>query len=108
MRRLSLLVVVESAGAILVLPVARTAIGIATATGSETVMGGDLGMRGIDDRRFLGGNRRLRERHGVTGIVRRGIDGHRLGLGLDLGRVLHQRGGGGRWNELEGVGVFLK
>jgi hypothetical protein len=97
MRPLSLRVVVESVGLILVLPVARTVIVIGT--GTETVMGGGLGRRGIDDHRYRGENRhrrclRLREYCGVTGIVRRGTDGHCLVPGLGLVRV-HQQGGSG-------------
>ena len=100
MRPLSPRVVVESAAeATLVLLVVRTAIGI----GTVTVMEGDLGMRGIDDHRCLGENRRLREHRGVSGIVHRGTDGQCLGLGLGLGldRVPHQQRGGG--GELDGL-----
>ena len=95
MRPLSLLVVVESAGAILVLRVARIAIEIATGTG--TVMEDDLGMGEIDDRRCLGEIRLLHGSRGVTGTVRRGIGGRRLVLvlGLGLDRV-HLRGSEGR------------
>ena len=99
MRPLSLLVAVESAGAILVQQVAGTAIGIATGTESETgtgtVMEDDLGMGGIDDRRCLGENRHLHGSRGVTGTVHRGIGGRPLGLVLGLDRV-HLRGGDGR------------
>jgi len=83
MHLLSLRVVVENAGAtLLVLPVARTG------TGTESVMEDDSGMREIDDRPCLGENRRLRER--------RGTDGHCLVLVLGLDRVRHKGGGGGR------------
>ena len=98
-RPLSLPVVVESAGVISVLRVARTAIGIATGTESETgtgtVMEDDLGMGEIDDRRCLGETRRLHGPRGVTGTVRRGIGGRHLGLVLGLDRA-HLRGGEGR------------
>lgn len=99
MRPLSLPVVVESAGVILVLRVARTAIGIATGTESETgtgtVMEDDLGMGEIDDRQCLGETRRLHGSRGVTGTVRRGIGGRRLGRVRGLDRA-HLRGGEGR------------
>jgi len=99
MRPLSLLVVVESAGVILVPQVAGTAIGIATGTESETgtgtVMEDDSGMGEIDDRLCLGENRHLHGSRWVTGTVRRGIGGRRLGLVLGLDRV-HLRGGDGR------------
>jgi len=97
MRPLCLRVVVESAEATLVLPVARTAIGIVTGTETETVMEVGLGRRGIDDRRCLEENPRLRDRRGMTGIVRRGTDGRCLVLGLSLVRVHHLRGGGGKF-----------
>lgn len=86
---LSLRVVVENAGAsLVVLPVTLRATG--TERERESAMEDDSGMREIDDRPCLGGSRRLRER--------RGTDGHCLGLGLGpgLGRVRHQGGGGGR------------
>lgn len=95
MRPLSLLVVVENAGVILVLRVARTANGTATGIGIVTVMQDDLGMGEIDVRRRLGENRRLHGCRGVSGTVRRGIDGRRLVLVLGLDRV-RLRGGAGR------------
>ena len=85
MHRLSLRVVVESVEVNLVL-------GAVTARGSGIAMEDGLGM-GIGVRRFLGETRRLREHRGVTGIVHRGIDGRRRGLGLV--RVRQRRGGGG-------------
>jgi hypothetical protein len=85
MHRLSPHVVVESVEAILVLVAV-------TGSGSETVMEDGLGMRGIGVRRIPGGNRRLREHRGVTGIGDRGIDGRCLVLGLGL--VRHHREGG--------------
>ena len=66
--RLSPRAVVESAEAILGLVVVTViAIEIASET-VEIVMEVGLGMRGIDVRRFLGENHRLREHRGVTGI----------------------------------------
>jgi len=88
MHRLSPHAVVESAEAILVLAAV-------TVSGSESVMEVALGMRGIDVRRILGENRRLREHRGVTGIGDRGIDGRFPGLVLVL--VRHHREGGGRF-----------
>jgi hypothetical protein len=100
MHRLSPRAVVESAEAILGLVVVTViAIEIASET-VEIVMEVGLGMRGIDVRRFLGENRRLREHHGVTGIGHREIDGRHPGLVLGPGRVRHHRGGGGRCVDL--------
>lgn len=96
MRPLSLLVVVESAGVILVLPVARTANGTESGTGIVSVMQDDLGIGEIDVRRCLGENRRLHGCRGVSGTVRRGISGRRLVLVLVLARVHLHHGGAGR------------